>query len=107
MSATKERKPRKKAEENGHDEPRARQGHLEGLEPPTIPEIEELAEGFVKARNAWQRRHPAMMEAQTLLHDTMKRHGIRNYQFDDYNVEIVGSEKVRVKAKKDESEDDE
>lgn len=106
MTATKERK-RKKAEENGHDEDstatttRTKQGRLAGMEPETIPEIEDAAENFVKARNKWQRAHQPMIEAHEILHALLKKHGLRHYEFDDTLVDVVGSEKVRVKARKD------
>jgi hypothetical protein len=88
------------------EEPKAKQGHLPEMEPPSIPEIEEAAEAYVKARNKWQRAHQPMMEAQEILHGVMREKGQRRYEFDSKIVEIVGSEKVKVKAAKEDDDDD-
>jgi hypothetical protein len=98
---------RKKTAEEAPEEPKAKQGHLPEMEPPSIPEIESAADAFVRARNKWQRAHQPMMEAQENLHTVMREKGQRRYEYDSKIVEVVaGSEKVKVKAAKEEGEDD-
>lgn len=99
-------KAKTKPEADPKESPRVKQGSLPEMEPPSIPEIEEAADGYVKARNAWQRKHQPMMEAQEILHDAMRKHKQKRYDFDGKIVEIVGSEKVKVKSAKEEEGDE-
>lgn len=87
------------------EEPRVKQAHLPDMEPPSISDIDEAGKEYVQARNKWQRAHQPMMDAQATLHEKLRSHKLKRYEF-DFNgttevAEIVGSEKVKVSAKKE------
>ncbi len=84
---------------------RPKQGRLNGMELERIPEIDDAAHVYVAARNAWQRAHQPMMEAQAILDAKMRAHNLRRYVMpdDEEEVLIVGKEKVVVKKLKEES----
>ena len=87
-------------EPNG--EPEAEQAFLPEMAPETIPEVEAAAKAFQKARNAWQTKHPPMMEAREILIAAMKEHKLTVYRFKQTTVELT--EDARVKVKTDEEE---
>ncbi len=96
---------RKKIETQPDEAPKedkkVKQGHLPEMEPPSIPEIDDAAEAFVKARKAWQAKQQPMMDAYTILEATMKKHNLRNYEYDGKIVEGSEELKFKVKAKKE------
>lgn len=81
-----------------------RQKSLPKMGPVKNTKIESLAERFVDARDEWQGRLKPMIDAQDLLHIAMKEAKLAIYEMPDGSkVEIVGSEKVRVRRPKPES----
>lgn len=81
--------------------PKPKQAFLKGMKPKSVPDIETAAEEYREARNDWQSRHQPMMEAQEKLHELMKAHKLKRYEYDDEVVEIIGKEKVKVSKKKE------
>jgi len=96
--ATKAKAPKK---------PRAKQGHLNGMEPPSIPEIDTAADNFVEARNAWQSRNQPMVEAKAILEAAMKKHKLKKYEYDGKIVTFETSETLKVNVKKPDKEEKE
>ena len=88
-------------------ERKARQQHLEGMEPPSIAEIEEKAEEYVEARNARMKLLTKEIGLQEELATLMRKHKLKNYEFDGSTVELTSKEKVKVRKSKDEGEDEE
>lgn len=80
--------------------PRAKQGHLKGMEPPSIPEIDTAADSFVEARNAWQVRNQSMVEAKAILEAMMKKNKLKKYEYDGKVVLFETSETLKVNVKK-------
>lgn len=93
----------KKKAPKGSGGTRPKQGRLAGMELERIPEIDDAAHAYVAARNAWQRHHQPMMEAQAILDAKMRAHNLRRYVMpdDEEEVLIVGKEKVVVKKMKE------
>lgn len=94
---------RKKKDMDAPEEepPKSKQGHLPEMEPPSIPEIDEAADRYVRLRNAWQAKHQPMMESQELLHGLLREHGLKRYEYDEMIVEVVIGEKVKVSKRKE------
>ncbi len=88
---------RSNTEDNGvaTEEPRARQGHLPEMEPPSIPEIDEAAEAFVDARDKRMRLGSKEAEKKEILEAAMKKHGLDRYEYDGKEVVFEGNLKVR------------
>ena len=83
-----------------------KQGHLEGMEPPSIKEIDDASDDYVSKRNAWQERHGPMMEARAILQGLLKKHKLRRYEYDGKLVEIATNEVVKVRSKPASPDDD-
>ncbi len=94
--ATKAKAPKK---------PRAKQGYLNGMEPPSIPEIDTAADNFVEARNAWQSRNQPMVEAKAILEAAMKKHKLKKYEYGGKIVTFETSETLKVNVKKPDKEE--
>ena len=80
-----------------------KQGYLPGTEPETIAEIEQAADSFRRLRDERMELTRDEVQAQENLLRVMKKHGRREYRYEDgstrFLVEIVESaEKVKVKA---------
>lgn len=88
---TKKRKPRDKA----------RQGHLPGLEPPSIKEIDEQAELYVEYRNERMEAQTKELAEQDVLLELMQKHGLTTYDYDGKIVSIDELRKVKVRKKKE------
>jgi hypothetical protein len=80
--------------------PRAKQGHLPGMEPPSVPEIEKAADDYVEARDARMAAMEPEASAKKLLTELMKKHGLATYEYDSRIVTLAGEPEVRVKKKK-------
>lgn len=91
--------------ETGNGEEQPVQQDLPGAEQPRHKDIERLAAQFVQARNAWQALHDPMMNKRDLLEAKMKEHGLKAYEFDGKVVELVQSEKCRVRTKKEDGDE--
>lgn len=90
-------------------EPKSRrkpkQKHLPGLEPPSIPKIEKLADTYVERRNERMAMLESEIAAKDLLFAAMNEAGLKHYEYDGKIIDVVAVEKVKVKKAK--SEDDE
>lgn len=71
--------------------------HIEGMEPPTVADIDQAAEAFLEIRN----RRMDLTEQETArnreLMEAMKRHGLESYEFpngDNTYVVTVSKETV-------------
>jgi hypothetical protein len=80
--------------------PKAQQQYLEGMDPPSIPEIDQASDRFVDARNEWQALHAPMLEARKILEATMKKHQLEKYEYDGKVVQFVAEQKIKVSTKK-------
>lgn len=107
MATATKTKPSRNGKPKGDKPRKPRQQYIEGLEPPSNPKLDRLAERFEDARDAWQALHQPMMDAQDLLHTAMKEAGV-NYHKTPSGLQcfvVVGPEKVKVKRKKAEADD--
>lgn len=95
---TRTRKPR---------EPKAKQAHLPGMDPPSITEIDEAAEAYVEVRDERMALTESEGERRGLLLELMKKHELSTYEFDGKIVSVLAEEKVKVKKSKVEEGDDE
>lgn len=92
-TATK-RKPRDKT----------KQGHLPGLEPPSIKEIDEAAEAYYDLNDESWRMRAKVEQARDELLEVMKKHKFNTYTYDDKSVNVIGKFLVKVKKKKETEE---
>lgn len=80
---------------------KAKQGYLEGQEPPTIQEIDEAAEAYYALNDkSWKLRSKVKEAADELL-EIMKKHGLTTYQYENKEVDVLEKEVVKVKKKTD------
>lgn len=81
---------------------RQRQGYLETMEPPRLPELESAAEDYADKRDARMAKWEKEKEAQAVLKELMDRHELKVYELPDgRKVEVVpGEEKVKVRRPK-------
>lgn len=97
-----------KAKQKPARKPRPRQRQLTGLESPSIPELDDLADRYVAVRDQRQALTKDETGKRDLLQLKMKEHGLSVYEFDGKVIEVVADEKVRVRRKKSaEDTDDE
>ncbi len=87
---------------------KAKQGHLAGMEPPSIPEIDDAANSSADVR----RRRMALTEQETTAADAllalMHEHELKVYDCPDgKKVEISALEKIKVRRPKEESNGEE
>lgn len=83
----------------------AKQKYMEGMEPPSIPALDEAAEDYRKKRDARMRMGEKESDAQDNLIAVMREHKVETYIYDDFKVFIDVKEKAKVKRKKDRSAD--
>lgn len=86
---------------------RIKQGHLEGLEPPSIDEIDESAQKYYDLNDKSWKMRGKVEEARDELLELMKKHKLTTYEFDNKEVSITEKEIVKVKKKKAENGGDE
>lgn len=86
----------------------AKQTSIPGTEEPAIPELDELADKYVKIRDRWMKLGGQLKEAGIVLLDAMKRHKRKKYVLDDGSDVLIepGKDKVKVKSPKDEDGDE-
>jgi hypothetical protein len=83
---------------------KAKQKHLEGMEPPSIPAIDRAADTFVDARNAFQNAQKKMEERREILDALMHEHQLEKYEYDGKLVKYEGEPKLKVVAVKEPKE---
>lgn len=84
-----------------------KQTELQGMEAPSIGEIDNAGEEYVTHRDARIARLAKEIEAKKKLLDLMEKHKLTVYRFDDMTVEVTpGTKKIKVK-RIGESEDEE
>ncbi len=76
-----------------------KQGYLPGMEPPSIPKIDNLADKYRDIRNERMELTKQEVAAADLLDAAMREHGLTTYEYRDYVVRINRTEKVSVKKK--------
>jgi len=82
-----------------------KQKHLKGMEPKRIKSIDGASEAYRALRDQRMKLLSKEVDAQRKLLELMKKHKLKTYSYDGYNVEIdEGKEKVKVKAKKEEKD---
>lgn len=86
--------------------PKAKQGHLEGMEPPVIKEIERAADRYVEARDERMRLSETEAEAKELLTAVMKKHELTVYNYDGKDVFVENAETVKVRKHKEPGDGD-
>lgn len=84
---------------------KVKQGHLPGLEPPSIREIDDAAEAYYELNDESWKMRGKVEEARDNLLTVMKRHHLNLYRYEDKEVLVVGKQVVKVKKKKAAEED--
>jgi hypothetical protein len=83
------------------------QKELPGVEAPSIPEIEDAAEGLRTIREKRMKLTTQEVVAAENLRQVMHDHKTEIYRYDDYIVELkAGKEKVKVRLDRDGEEDE-
>jgi hypothetical protein len=86
---------------------RLRQQMIPGTEPPSIPKIDKAAEAYVEVRD----ERMSLTEKETDAHDNLlsllREHGLETYEFDGMTVRIDTKQKVKVRRKNEEAQEDE
>jgi hypothetical protein len=80
---------------------RAGQQYIPGTEPPSIPEIDPVADRYVKARDAFLRFKDQMEDEHTDLKALMEKHGLTKYEYDGKEVVMEDRKRVKVRRKKE------
>lgn len=83
-----------------------KQGHLQGMEPPSIEELDDLADRYVALRDKRMRLAEDETNKRDLLHVKMKEHKLTSYEYDGKVIEIVADEKIKVRKKKEDKDAD-
>lgn len=84
----------------------AEQTYIPGTEPVRIKEIDQVAADYVNARDDRMAALAEEIEIKPKLLAVMKEHGLTEYSFDGYMVEVQhGEENVKVKKKRAAKED--
>lgn len=78
---------------------RAKQKHLDGMEPPRVQAIEDAAEDYVQKRDLRVSCLADEIEAKQKLLDLMQDNKLTNYTFDNYEVRVAVKEQQNVKVK--------
>lgn len=83
---------------------RVKQAHLPDMEPPSIPEIDDLAEKYYGLNDKSWKLRGKVEEARDELLEVMKKHELFIYSYD--NKQVLRTEKEIVKVKKKKAGDD-
>ena len=87
--------------------PKAKQGYLEGMDPPRIKAIDDAADTYYDVMQERCRLSKEEDEAKDNLIDKMKESGVDRYETPDgLIVTITAKSNVKVKRKKEESGDE-
>lgn len=84
-----------------------KQAHLEGMEPPSVPEIEEAAETYYSLNDKSWNLRSKVEEAREALLEKMKEHELTIYEYDNKVVSVQEKEIVKVKKRKGQDNGDE
>lgn len=95
-------KAKRKPKVRSRKRDRAKQGYFEGMEPPSIKEIDRAAERYVDIRDERMALTPVEVKSKDALHALMKKHELKTYEFDGYIVSVEPSEETVKVAKKKE-----
>ncbi len=74
-----------------------KQGHLPGMEPPSIKEIDASADRLAEARSQRMEYLAEEIKEADILMLLMHKHKLKVYEYDGKRVELSAQEKVRVK----------
>lgn len=80
---------------------RPKQGHLPGMKPPSIKELDSLADDYTEVRDERMRLTETEIDKRDLLQAMMKKHNLHRYEYDGKVIEVVADEKVKVSKKKE------
>jgi hypothetical protein len=83
-----------------------KQRHFEGMEPPSNPKLDVLAEQYVEARNDRMEMLKEEIKRHDLLELAMKDAGLSHYENEQYRIEFSVTQKVKVKRRGDENGDE-
>ncbi len=83
-----------------------KQTELKGIEAPSIPELDEAAEEYVEHRDKRIAVLTQEIAAKGVLLGLMKKHKLERYRYDDQIVEVLPSEKLKVKNANSEQEEE-
>lgn len=87
---------------------RAKQGHLDGMAPPSIPALDDAADTYYEAMQERCRLSKDEDEAKDNLIDKMKEEGMDRYETPDgLVVTVLNKSNVKCKRKKEESNGEE
>ncbi len=84
-----------------------KQGHIEGMEPPVIEEVEEAAEHYYGLNDKSWKLRGKVEEARNDLLEIMKKNELTSYEYDNKIVSVTEKEIVKVKKRKAEDNGDE
>lgn len=80
---------------------KSKQGWIDGMEPPSIPELDDAADELADVRAQRMALTDAEAKSADRLMLLMKKHKLRVYEYGEgRRVEIVGTEKVKVRKAK-------
>ena len=77
-----------------------KQKHFKGMEPPSIPAIDQAAEEYADIRDSRMELTKEEVELQEKLKELMEKHKLTSYEYDGNLVTISADTKVKVKKKK-------
>jgi hypothetical protein len=87
---------------------KVKQAHLDGMDPPSIQEVELAADAYYDAMMDRCELSTKEKETQGVLQEVMKKHGLTLYKMPDGRTCVVeGSTKVRIHKPKAPKERDE
>jgi len=84
-----------------------KQGHIEGMEPPVIQEVEDAAENYYSLNDKSWKLRGKVEEARDALLEVMKKNDLTTYEYDNKIVSVTEKEIVKVKKRKAEDNGDE
>ena len=86
---------------------KAKQGHLDGLAPPTIAEVDAAADTYYELNSKSWKLREKVAEAKDALLEVMKANDLTVYRYDDKEITVVDRETVKVKKLRGEENGDE
>jgi len=79
---------------------KVKQAHLDGMDPPTITEIDDAAETYYSLNDKSWKMRGKVEEARDALLEIMKKHELTTYEYENKIVSVEEKEVVKVKNKK-------
>jgi hypothetical protein len=83
-----------------------KQKELPTMEREAIPKLEKLADTYCDRRNDRMAKLEEEVASRTLLEAAMKEAGLKHYEYDGKTIDLVSEQKVKVKTKKPEDDED-